>query len=88
MPYGERYIWGATAGMIMNLYDRLYRSAMKPPPSLKREDWLNDGALRRVFDALEWPAAKPALPAARCATRSWANPWTISTSRRLLRPSR
>jgi 8-oxo-dGTP pyrophosphatase MutT (NUDIX family) len=25
MPYGERYIWGATAGMIMNLYDRLYR---------------------------------------------------------------
>jgi 8-oxo-dGTP pyrophosphatase MutT (NUDIX family) len=26
MPYGERYIWGATAGMIMNLYDRLYRS--------------------------------------------------------------
>jgi 8-oxo-dGTP pyrophosphatase MutT (NUDIX family) len=26
MPYGERYIWGATAGMIMNLYDRLYRA--------------------------------------------------------------
>ena len=26
MPYGERYIWGATAGMIMNLYDRLYRT--------------------------------------------------------------
>jgi 8-oxo-dGTP pyrophosphatase MutT (NUDIX family) len=25
MPYGERYNWGATAGMIMNLYDRLYR---------------------------------------------------------------
>jgi hypothetical protein len=24
MPYGDRYIWGATAGMIMNLYDRLY----------------------------------------------------------------
>jgi hypothetical protein len=24
MPYGERYIWGATAGMIKNLYDRLY----------------------------------------------------------------
>lgn len=24
MPYGERYIWGATAGMIRNLYDRLY----------------------------------------------------------------
>ncbi len=23
-PYGERYIWGATAGMIKNLYDRLY----------------------------------------------------------------
>src|SRR5262249_16769440 len=27
--------------------------AMKTPPSLKREAWLNDGALRRVFDALE-----------------------------------
>lgn len=26
MPYGDRYIWGATAGMIMNLYDRLYRA--------------------------------------------------------------
>jgi 8-oxo-dGTP pyrophosphatase MutT (NUDIX family) len=24
MPFGERYIWGATAGMIRNLYDRLY----------------------------------------------------------------
>ena len=23
MPYGERYIWGATAGMIRNLYERL-----------------------------------------------------------------
>jgi 8-oxo-dGTP pyrophosphatase MutT (NUDIX family) len=24
MPWRERYIWGATAGMIRNLYDRLY----------------------------------------------------------------
>jgi 8-oxo-dGTP pyrophosphatase MutT (NUDIX family) len=24
MPYGDRYIWGATAGMLKNLYDRLY----------------------------------------------------------------
>ena len=24
MPYEQRYIWGATAGMIKNLYDRLY----------------------------------------------------------------
>jgi len=24
MPYGERYIWGATAGMLKNLYDRMY----------------------------------------------------------------
>jgi 8-oxo-dGTP pyrophosphatase MutT (NUDIX family) len=24
MSYGERYIWGATAGMIRNLYERLY----------------------------------------------------------------
>jgi 8-oxo-dGTP pyrophosphatase MutT (NUDIX family) len=24
MPYHDRYIWGATAGMIKNLYDRLY----------------------------------------------------------------
>lgn len=24
MPYGDRYIWGATAGMIRNLYERLY----------------------------------------------------------------
>lgn len=25
MPYGDRYIWGATAGMLRNLYDWLYR---------------------------------------------------------------
>ena len=25
MPFGDRYIWGATAGMIRNLYERLYR---------------------------------------------------------------
>lgn len=25
MPYGERYIWGATAGMLRNLYEWLYR---------------------------------------------------------------
>lgn len=24
MPYGDRYIWGATAGIIRNLYERLY----------------------------------------------------------------
>lgn len=24
MPYGERYIWGATAGMLRNLHDRVY----------------------------------------------------------------
>jgi 8-oxo-dGTP pyrophosphatase MutT (NUDIX family) len=27
VPYGERYIWGATAGMILNLYDVLSASA-------------------------------------------------------------
>ncbi len=26
MPFGERYIWGATAGMLKNLYDRVYAS--------------------------------------------------------------
>jgi tRNA nucleotidyltransferase/poly(A) polymerase len=26
---------------------------MKTPPSLSSEDWLNDPALRRIFDALE-----------------------------------
>jgi 8-oxo-dGTP pyrophosphatase MutT (NUDIX family) len=25
MPFGERYIWGVTAGIIRNLYERLYR---------------------------------------------------------------
>ena len=24
MPYGERYIWGATAGMLKSFYDRMY----------------------------------------------------------------
>ena len=26
MPYGERYIWGATAGMIKNLHQRLFQN--------------------------------------------------------------
>jgi 8-oxo-dGTP pyrophosphatase MutT (NUDIX family) len=25
MPFGERYIWGATAGILRNLYERIYR---------------------------------------------------------------
>lgn len=25
IPFGDRYIWGATAGMLKNLYDRVYR---------------------------------------------------------------
>ena len=24
MPFGERYIWGVTAGILRNLYERLY----------------------------------------------------------------
>jgi len=24
MPYGDRYIWGATAGMLRMLYERIY----------------------------------------------------------------
>lgn len=27
MPYGDRFIWGATAGMIRALYERLFRDA-------------------------------------------------------------
>jgi 8-oxo-dGTP pyrophosphatase MutT (NUDIX family) len=27
MPFGGRYIWGATAGMLKNLYDRLYATS-------------------------------------------------------------
>ena len=26
MPFGERYIWGATAGILRNLYERIYAS--------------------------------------------------------------
>ena len=26
MPFGERYIWGATAGILRNLWERIYRS--------------------------------------------------------------
>ena len=24
MPFGERYIWGITAGILRNLYERIY----------------------------------------------------------------
>ncbi|MGL4438662.1 MAG: CoA pyrophosphatase [Bosea sp. (in: a-proteobacteria)] len=30
MPYGERYIWGATAGILRNLHDRLLGQSQKP----------------------------------------------------------
>ena len=26
MPFGERYIWGVTAGILRNLYERIYAS--------------------------------------------------------------
>jgi len=26
MPFGERYIWGATAGILRNLYERIYQT--------------------------------------------------------------
>ncbi len=29
-PFGERYIWGATAGMIKNLHDRLFTTTAQP----------------------------------------------------------
>ncbi len=31
MPHNGRYIWGATAGMIRSLYDRIYGEAESPP---------------------------------------------------------
>ncbi len=36
MPYGERYIWGATAGILRNLHDRLFGSDV--PPEGTRSD--------------------------------------------------
>jgi 8-oxo-dGTP pyrophosphatase MutT (NUDIX family) len=30
MPYGERYIWGATAGMLKNLHERLFETGAGP----------------------------------------------------------
>jgi len=26
IPFGDRYIWGITAGILRNLYDRIYRA--------------------------------------------------------------
>lgn len=31
MPFGERYIWGVTAGILRNLYERLYGTAPPGP---------------------------------------------------------
>jgi hypothetical protein len=35
MPFGERYIWGVTAGILRNLYERIYdaehSSAVRDP---------------------------------------------------------
>jgi 8-oxo-dGTP pyrophosphatase MutT (NUDIX family) len=30
MPYGERFIWGATAGMLRNMYESLYSEGARP----------------------------------------------------------
>ena len=35
MPYGERFIWGATAGMVKNLYDVLVGGG--PDPNFRRD---------------------------------------------------
>ena len=30
MPFGERYIWGITAGILRNLYERIYAAMIRP----------------------------------------------------------
>ena len=30
IPFGERYIWGVTAGILRNLYERIYRRMIRP----------------------------------------------------------
>jgi len=32
MPYGDRYIWGVTAGIIRQIYERTYGVGAPPPP--------------------------------------------------------
>ena len=34
MPFGERYIWGVTAGILRNLYERIYRGCISMPMRL------------------------------------------------------
>ncbi len=36
MPFGERYIWGVTAGILRNLYDRIYRDRRMIRPASPR----------------------------------------------------
>ena len=30
MPFSERYIWGVTAGILRNLYERIYAAMIRP----------------------------------------------------------
>ena len=38
MPYDRHYIWGATAGMIRNFYDRVYAPGALPDMTSERHD--------------------------------------------------
>ena len=38
MPYDRHYIWGATAGMIRNFYDRVYAPGALHGTNLERND--------------------------------------------------
>ncbi len=33
MPYGDRFIWGATAGMLRSLYERLFAGELEAQPT-------------------------------------------------------
>jgi hypothetical protein len=32
MPFGSRYIWGVTAGILRNMYERLYAPPLEDGP--------------------------------------------------------
>ena len=73
-PGEGRYIWGATAGMIRNLYALLYECAMTASPSLADARWLTrSSAAARLRRHRARRAARRAWRVVPCAMRFWVS---------------
>ena len=88
LPYEGRFIWGATAGILVSLSDAPGLMPPGPDPRLAAAAWLRASATRRVLWALQ-AGGRPARFVGGCVRDALLGPGLrpISTSPRPSRPT-